>query len=55
MDYPEECFAGATDDVRKLPVSRVVLSEKEEDEEGEHRREYPDVEWSVVNSKGFGD
>ena len=57
MDYPPECFTGATDEVSKLPVSEEVdfqypeeLGEGREDQlkrlRGERAdKEYPDIRY----------
>ncbi len=55
MDYPPECFAGATDDVSKLPVSEKVDFQYPEEELGEGQpkrlrgergdKEYPDIRY----------
>ncbi len=57
MDYPPECFAGATDDVSKLPVSGEVDFQYPEEELGEGQpkrlrgerrdKEYPDIRYEL--------
>ena len=49
MDYPEECFAGATDKVEDLPVSELVedrwSAEKLLPEVDDWPTTFPEIEW----------